>query len=221
MIWAMIKDSTSAASFDEYLQTFPNGAHAAAAHAKLVALAERASVPLAPAAPTPAIEGMIWALIKDSTSASPLEEYLQAYPNGDHAAAARARLAELARAPPAATADDGSQMRSRTALSTAPSVALGLDGRWQGDAPVTPYCGPARMQLEVAGNRISGTGATGTGAGRAASNATISGTIGPDGRGTIEWGRGGPKGTIEFADGRFEAHVFVCEARAFAGGRTQ
>jgi hypothetical protein len=77
------------------------------------------------------------------------------------------------------------------------------------------------MQLEVAGNRISGTGATGTGAGRAASNATISGTIGPDGRGTIEWGRGGPKGTIEFADGRFEAHVFVCEARAFAGGRTQ
>ena len=238
LIWAMIKDGASAGPFEEYLQTYPNGAHAGAARAKLAALArlaasaKHAPPPPAPAVPTPAMEGMIWAMIKDSAAAGPFEEYLQSYPNGDHAGAARAKLAELARAPPTpqaalppAAAESADRAPPQTALLTPPAApsALALDGRWMGDAPATPGCWPLRMQFEVTGNRISGAGAR-AGSANAAYTATVSGTIAPDGIGTFEWGQNGATGTIKFTGGRFEARMpgtQGCGVRIFAGERTQ
>jgi hypothetical protein len=244
----MIKDSTATAPFEEYLRTYPNGTHADPARAKLAARAKpveqaRAPRPPAPAVPTPVVEEMVWATVKDSTSVGPFQEYLRNYPNGDHAGAARAKLAELSRPPPAplaappsspvqpSPAATGSADQPRpqsTALTVPPApAAQGLfDGRWEGDAPLVPQCGIARLQFQVAGNQISGTGVqSGWGPGMPAFNqpqTTVTGTIGPDGAGTIEWKQPYVRGTIKFTGDRFEARMVLCTSREriFSGGRT-
>jgi hypothetical protein len=245
MIWAMIKDSTAAAPFEEYLRTYPNGEHADAARAKLEArakLAERARAPRppAPAVPAPVVEEMVWATVKDSTSVGPFQEYLRNYPNGDHAGAARAKLAELSRPPPApltapppATTGGADQARPQTTVlaapaltpaPAAPSAQGSFDGRWQGEAPaITAGCDVARVQFQVTGNRISGTGSRASyGGGGNPGTTSVTGTIGPDGVGTIEWGQPYVRGTIKFAGDRFEAQLAVCTntPRTFVGGRT-
>jgi hypothetical protein len=245
MIWAMIKDSTSAAPFEEYLRTYPNGAHADAAHAKLAARAKlteqaRAPRPPAPAVPTPVVEEMVWATVKDSTSIGPFQEYLRNYPNGDHAGTARAKLAELSRPPPSppvqpspATGSGADQARPQTTALVAPALtpvpaapsAQGLfDGRWQGETPaIAAGCDVVRIQFQVTGNRISGTGSRASfGTNNNPGTVTVTGTIGPDGVGTIEWGQPYARGAIKFTGDRFEAQLTVCTntPRTFSGGRT-
>jgi hypothetical protein len=54
------------------------------------------SEPSAPPAPAP--DAIVWDVIKDGAAADPFAAFLRTYPNSQYAAAARDKLAELARA---------------------------------------------------------------------------------------------------------------------------
>ncbi len=56
---------------------------------------EPVKAPVPPAAPTPAVELVFWESIRNSVRAADYEAYLAQYPDGNFAALARARLAEL------------------------------------------------------------------------------------------------------------------------------
>src|SRR5262249_23245480 len=143
------------------------------------------------------------------------------YPNGDHAGAAHAKVSELSRppaqppaplaAPPPVSVAGTDQARPQStmlAVPPAPSAQGSFDGQWEGDAPFIGGCGQARIQFQVTGNRISGTGATaapGVSRPDLSYSTTVTGTIGPDGVGTIEWRQNGARGTIKFTGDRFEA----------------
>jgi formylglycine-generating enzyme required for sulfatase activity len=108
--WQAAESSNSAAAFQAYLGEFPSGMYAPAARIKLASLkpaAALAPVPVAPAAPVAAPlltpvpagtrdpEAFVWRDAQARGGREHFEAYLQQYPKGRNAAAARAAIKSL------------------------------------------------------------------------------------------------------------------------------
>ena len=102
-----------------------------------------------------AVELTFWNSVKDSDSAAVLEAYLSQYPDGAFAALARVRQAELESA-------GGTEVAALTEPSAAAPSASAFDGVWVGRAKLTsdetlcPY--PNKIEVEIVGDRLEGTG---------------------------------------------------------------
>lgn len=87
--WDSVKDSTEPKLYHAYLSKYPNGQFTSLATAKL-ALLEKPK-----AAASPDLEKDLWNLTRKSSEPAVYESYLDRYPGGKHASAARKKLASL------------------------------------------------------------------------------------------------------------------------------
>ncbi len=102
VFWDSVKASDDPGVLTAYLDRYPNGVFAGLARAKIKAAAERRRIAaLPPAVPPPpttaAKEEAVWDLIKTSSDPAIFEMFLEKYPNGVNAEAARFKIATLSR----------------------------------------------------------------------------------------------------------------------------
>lgn len=102
VFWDSVKASDDPGVLNAYLDRYPNGIFAGLARAKIKAAAEKQRIaalpPPAPPPPTTAAkEEAVWDLIKTSSDPAIFEMFLEKYPNGVNAEAARFKIATLSR----------------------------------------------------------------------------------------------------------------------------
>jgi serine/threonine protein kinase len=100
--WLLASSLNNAAAYEAYLRDYPDGRFAPIARAALERI--RAVAEEAPPAPSPAVtaaseEETLWKAVRNIDMPLVYESFLGKYPNGRHAADARARLARLRPAP--------------------------------------------------------------------------------------------------------------------------
>ncbi len=96
LIWAGLGASPNIATLQDFLDEFPKGAHADAARTKLTHL--RAQAEASHQAEQQRLqETEEWGAVAASGEPGPINAFLAKWPQGQHAAAARARIAELRR----------------------------------------------------------------------------------------------------------------------------
>jgi adenylate cyclase len=95
--WDAIKDSADPAEFEAYLEQYADGPFAKLAEARRDALLEGPTQPepLASPAELIAVELAFWESVRESDNPAMYEAYLEKYAEGEFAALANARLAEL------------------------------------------------------------------------------------------------------------------------------
>ena len=118
--WLLASSLNNAAAYEAYLREYPDGRFAPIARAALERI--RALAQEAPPAPAPAVtaaseEETLWKAVRNIDMPLVYESFLGKYPNGRHAADARARLARL-RPAPAETRPLPSQARQEAAGGT-------------------------------------------------------------------------------------------------------
>jgi TPR repeat protein len=95
IFWQSVSNSSNPADFEAYLSKYPSGQFTELAKNRVAALRAAATPP----PPPPAPEVVFWQIIQNSNNAADFDAYLSRYPNGQFAAAAQARAAQL-RPPP-------------------------------------------------------------------------------------------------------------------------
>ncbi|WP_194715328.1 protein kinase domain-containing protein [Noviherbaspirillum soli] len=100
--WLLASSLNNAAAYESYLRDYPDGRFAPIARAALERI--RAVAEETPPAPSPAVtaaseEETLWKAVRNIDMPLVYESFLGKYPNGRHAADARARLARLRPAP--------------------------------------------------------------------------------------------------------------------------
>jgi len=151
--WLLASSLNNAAAYEAYLRDYPEGRFAPIARASLERI--RAVAEEAPPAPAPAVtaaseEETLWKAVRNIDMPLVYESFLGKYPNGRHAADARARLARL-RPPPSAPSD------SRTPPGQFPQDAAGRpfpyrsgDSRAPGLSAGAPAAPPAPLPAQPA-----------------------------------------------------------------------
>ena len=135
--WLLASSLNNAAAYEAYLRDYPNGRFAPIARAALERI--RAAAEEAPPAPTPAPavaaaeEETLWKAVRSIDMPLVYESFLGKYPNGRHAADARARLARL-RAVPSAPAVPA-EPRPAPGLARPEAAGRPLAGSPDGRAP--------------------------------------------------------------------------------------
>ena len=137
--WRLAASLNNAAAYQSYLGDYPDGSHAATARAALEQLRAGNAEPPAPPVPDPAAqEESLWTAVRSIDKPLVYESFLSRYPNGRHAAAARAGLARLR--PAAAEPRPAAEPAPRELAARRP----GVDGRPAAsvDRPVPPAPAP-------------------------------------------------------------------------------
>jgi hypothetical protein len=96
LVWAGLGTAPNFAQLQAYLDEFPKGSNAAQAQARMVALGKEAADQRA-AEQRRVQETAEWGAVAASTDKGAIEAFLKQWPKGQHAEAARARIAELRR----------------------------------------------------------------------------------------------------------------------------
>jgi formylglycine-generating enzyme required for sulfatase activity len=96
LVWAGLGSTPAIDQLRTYLSEFPKGAHAGAAQARIAALESEAAEARA-AEQQRAQETAEWGAVAASADRAAIEAFVKQWPNGQHTAAARARIAELRR----------------------------------------------------------------------------------------------------------------------------
>ena len=96
LVWAGLGSTPAIEHLRAYLDEFPKGANAGAAQARIAAL-EREAAEARAVEQQRAQETAEWGAVAASTDRGAIEAFLKQWPDGQHAAAARARIAELRR----------------------------------------------------------------------------------------------------------------------------
>jgi uncharacterized caspase-like protein len=148
--WESMKGSSDPGELQAYIQRFPEGTFVPLAQARVAALAtpiappaDPAPPPMQQAAPDNSVELALWDSVKGSNNPAELQAYLDQFPSGLFAGAARTRMAGLNRTAVAA---------HQAALSAANSPDI--EGRY-----VTRFQGPRGLidaTLDIKGARLSG-----------------------------------------------------------------
>jgi adenylate cyclase len=88
-----IKNSVSASEYEAYLEQYPQGSFAALARLRLEAIAKDAAGMRDPQ--DREVELSFWESVRESDNPALIQAYVEKYPNGEFAALAEIRLAEL------------------------------------------------------------------------------------------------------------------------------
>lgn len=151
--WLLASSLNNAAAYESYLRDYPDGRFAPIARAALERI--RAVAEEAPPAPPPAVaaaseEETLWKAVRSIDMPLVYESFLGKYPNGRHAADARARLARLRPAPTEPRTRPGQAQQEAAGrpfpYSGSDSRAPGLSA---GASPTPPAALPARPSAEV------------------------------------------------------------------------
>ena len=124
LVWAGLGASADTAALEDFLEEFPKGVNSEAARTRLANLQERATQALK-AEQRRSQETEDWGTAAGSSEPGPINDFLSKWPDGQHAAAAKARLRELTQGP-------GAQRRGILigAGATACLVAVIAGGWW-------------------------------------------------------------------------------------------
>jgi formylglycine-generating enzyme required for sulfatase activity len=123
IFWNSIKDSTNPDDFKEYLKKYPDGEFADLAKNRLKKI--EAAQPKAPTSEN--TEPEYWETIRNSKDAQDFKDYLQAYPNGVHAAIAGLKIKQLEAAKTTTPANTGPANSSSTSLPHTRTNQAGIE----------------------------------------------------------------------------------------------
>jgi hypothetical protein len=96
LVWSGLGPMPKIEQLRAYLDEFPKGANAGPAQARIAAL-EREAAEAAAIERLRTQEMEAWGVVAGSTDKAPIEAFLKDWPDGQHAAAAKARIVELRR----------------------------------------------------------------------------------------------------------------------------
>ncbi len=138
VFWDSVKANDDPGVLNAYLERYPNGIFARLARAKIKSAAEKQRIAaLPPAVPPPpsaaAKEEAVWDLIKASSDPAIFEMFLEKYPNGVNAEAARFKISTLSKV----------KAKPQAAAPPAPAPA-------SAPAPAAPAPAPAQPAKPVA-----------------------------------------------------------------------
>ena len=137
--WRLAASLNNAAAYQSYLGDYPDGRHAATARAALEHLRAGNAEPPAPSVPDPAAqEESLWSAVRSIDKPLVYESFLSKYPNGRHAAAARASLARLR----PSTAEPRSPAESAPRQPALPKTGIDSAGTRTVERPVPAAVAP-------------------------------------------------------------------------------
>jgi formylglycine-generating enzyme required for sulfatase activity len=120
LVWSGLGGAPKIEQLRAYLDEFPKGANVAGARGRIAAL-EREATEASAAERLRAQETEAWGAVAASTDKTSIEAFLKHWPKGQHAAAAKARIAELRRGP---------RRRAMLLGATAMTVTALIVGGW-------------------------------------------------------------------------------------------
>ncbi|MGQ0674542.1 MAG: caspase family protein [Rhodospirillales bacterium] len=139
LFWQSVKDTDDAVVLNAYLERYPSGTFAGLARAKIrsaeTKLRQAALAP--PPQPSAAAkEEAVWDLVKGSSDPDIIQAFLEKYPNGVNAEAARFKLATLKKPPPkpptaaASVSAPAAPSQAPAAAKPAPPAGESEDALW-------------------------------------------------------------------------------------------
>jgi hypothetical protein len=140
LVWARLGPSPDIGSLRAFLDEFPNGANAPTVKKELATRETQAAMDLAVEGRR-AEETAQWVSVAASTNRRVIDAFLAAWPSGQYAQAARARLRELNRG----------RLSRRALTGAAAAIVVGALWLWASAAPASLYRVVSRLPAPLAG----------------------------------------------------------------------
>ncbi len=131
LFWESIKNSSSAADFEDYLAQFPRGTFTGLAQRRIASLKNPPPKRNIPAKPSAEVEVAFWNSIQNSRNAADFQDYLKRFPKGIFGDLAKRRIEEL-------------RKPKTTSLA---AFGTNIAGTYQGKIAVKTSLGPVTTNL--------------------------------------------------------------------------